>query len=376
MRIAHVVTYISPDGSFGGPARVALAQADALALLGHDVTVYAAAPRDAAGESRRDGYTLKTFPARHLIGGRGFAMMSSPLMARRISKDIRSFDVAHIHLARDLGTIPAALAIRRAKVPYIVQPHGMIDPSSRLLAKPLDIAVTRPLLRNAGSVLVLTDQEQRDIESVEPATTVSRIGNGIRIGTQAAYDGRKKVVLFMARLHERKRPIAFVEMATQLGASFPDVQFIMVGPDEGAAAATLEAIAASPIRDRIKWVGSVSPDETDQWISGALAYVLPSFGEVFPMTILEALRAGTPVVTTDSLGIAEKCISYGAALITNGSSSGLAAAARTVLSDRTVVDSLREGGLRYLRAELDIAMVAKTLEAHYKELGGTHHANK
>ena len=375
MRVAHVVTYVSPDGSFGGPVRVALAQAEALADRGHDVTVFAAAPRELAGIRRQKGYTLSTFPAVPLAPGKGFAMMSAPRMVSSLAREIAQFDVAHIHLARDLVTIPAAIAIRRAKVPYFLQPHGMIDVSARLLARPLDACATKPLLRGASAVLVLTDQEQHDIEAVESRTVIRRISNGIRVVELPEYEGRENVVLFLARLHDRKRPVAFVEMANVVGASFEDVKFILVGPDEGAAAATLVAISASPFKDRIQWVGPVSPDETDRWISKALAYVLPAVGEVFPMTILEALQAGTPVVATDSLGIAEGCLKYGAALITDGSVKELARAVDNVLANRSVAESLRRGGLRYLSTELDITGVAERLESLYVDLGVAHGAH-
>ena len=367
MRIAHIVTYISPDGAFGGPSRVALGQAAALATRGHDVTVYAAAPAALAGERMQDGYTLKTFSARRLLPGGGFAMMRAPQMTGVLRRELPRFDVVHVHLARDLVTLPAARVARRAKIPYVLQTHGMIDASERLLARPLDAFATRPVLRDASAILVLTDQEDRDIRSVERDVHVLRVGNGIEIGNLTDYVGRSDLVLFLARLHERKRPRAFVEMAGLLATQFPHIDFVLVGPDEGEATAILDAIAATGMGDRLRWMGAASPSETDAWISSAKAYVLPAVGEVFPMTILESLRAGTPVVTTDSLGIADACRGYGAALITNGSASELAAAvARVLTDDEGVVEKLRAGGLDYLRTELDISRVAEQLERTYE----------
>ena len=85
------------------------------------------------------------------------------------------------------------------------------------------------------------------------------------------------------------------------------------------------------------------------------------------MTILEALRSGTPVVATDSLGIAEKCRKYGAARITDGSPAALAEAVYRILSDDKEADSLRVGGHNLLRDELDINAVAERLEELYAE---------
>lgn len=366
MRIAHVVTYISPDGAFGGPVRVALGQAAELAARGHHVTVYAAAPPELAGTTLRDGFTLRTFPSRRLAPGGGFAMMSSPALTRALKRDLPSMDAAHVHLARDLVTIPAARAVRGAGVRYVLQPHGMIDASSRLLAKPLDAFATRSLLRDAGSVMVLTDQEASDIAEIEPLASCQPIVNGMKVRELPPYEGREDTVLFLARLHPRKRPVAFVEMAERVAAEHPQTRFVLVGPDEGEGAAVTAAISASAFRDRIEWRGAASPDETEELLARARAYVLPAVNEVFPMTILESLQAGTPVITTDSLGIADACLKHGAAEITDGSPDALAAAVSRVLASDELASALRAGGLDYLRSELEISTVADELEIAYQ----------
>lgn len=365
MRIAHIVTYDSPEGAFGGPVSVAFAQAQALAERGHAVTVYAGSPREHAGTQEIDGFTLRTFPAFRLVRRGGFASMVAPALSRRLASDIRRYDIAHVHLARDLVTIPAALRVRAAGLPYVVQPHGMIDRTDRALARPLDALATKPLLRRAERVLTLTSREASEILAVEARARTHMISNGVRIATAPMYDSRDDVVLFLARLASRKRPLAFVEMARALRDALPQTRFVLGGPDEGEGAAIRDAIAASDMADRIEWIGPVSPRETDRLLASARVYVLPSFGEVFPMTVLEAFRAGTPVVATNSLGIAADCERYGAAVVTDGTPRSLADAVRRVYASDSVADGLRAGGERYLRECLDVRDVAVQLEAIY-----------
>lgn len=366
MRIAHVVTYISADGAFGGPVRVALEQAAALAELGHDVHVYAGAPR---GEERtlvRDGYTLRTFPAGRIAPFGGFASMSSPRLSLALRKDMAGFDAAHIHMARDLVTLPAALQFRQSKVPYVLQTHGMIDASDSPLAAPLDRLFTAKLLRDASRVLTLTAQEVEDIHAVESRATTLPIVNGIRVTELSNYRGRPSTVLFLARMHERKRPVAFVKMAAILAARYPETRFLLAGPDEGEAENVQAAIRTAGLGRQIQWIGAVNPDDTHALLASASVYVLPAVGEIFPMTILEALRVGTPVVTTSSLGIADACLKYNAATITDGSPEDLASAVDRLLANEGEAELLRAGGLNYLRSELDISKIAQTLETIYR----------
>lgn len=365
MKIAHVVTYVSPDGAFGGPTRVALGQAQALAELGHDVTVYAAAPPALAGTTFRDGYTLRTFPARRVAPLRGFAAMISPQLDKVLKADVSRFDIAHIHLARDLVTIPAAMRFKRAGVPYVVQTHGMVDASKNPLTIPLDAWATRPLLRAATTVLTLTSREIEDISDIEPAAVTTPISNGIRVGAIPAYAGREKIVLFLARLHSRKRPLAFVDMARILAPRLPGVQFVLAGPDEGEGDSVRAAIASAELGDQLAWIGAVSPDETQDLLAAARAYVLPSHDEVFPMSVLEAFRAGTPVVVTDSLGIAADCQSFGAAIITDGTPTTLARAVNSILTSPTLAEELRGGASSFIRSKLDVRGVAERLASIY-----------
>ncbi len=106
-------------------------------------------------------------------------------------------------------------------------------------------------------------------------------------------------------------------------------------------------------------------------MASARVYVLPAINEVFPMTVLESFVAGTPVVTTSSLGIAPDCERFGAALVTDGTVEALAAAVLQVRTDQDVAESLRRGAATYLRDELDIRSVARELQDEYAYAMGT-----
>lgn len=366
MKITHVVTYSSSDGAFGGPTRVALAQAKALARRGHEVTVYAGSPRDESTDAVKDGYRLRTFPVRRLAPFGGFATLWPAGMQRALRRDLTDTDVVHIHLARDLVTLPAAALSAVTGVPYVVQTHGMIDASHRFLAKLLDAAATRKALRRARAWLVLTEREHADLAALASAPRVTRLVNGVEPTPLPPYDRRRDEVVFLARLHERKRPLTFVEMARVLADRMPTTTFRVIGPDEGEGRKVAAAIDAAGMGGRLVWSGALPPSETADALASARVYVLPSVNEVFPMSVLEAFIAGTPVVTTSSLGIARDCERYGAAVVTDGSVEALANAVQELWASSARSKELRDGARRYVEKELDIAAVAATLEREYE----------
>ncbi|WP_307384988.1 MULTISPECIES: glycosyltransferase [Microbacterium] len=364
MRILHLVAYVSPDGSYGGPTRVALTQAAALARQGHSVTIMAGAPVARPKVSVENGVEIRLYPARFLAGKGKFAFLVSPKLLKAVSKS--HFDVAHIHLSRDLLVLPAAVLAKLRRIPYVVQPHGMLLKSARPLALALDFVSTRALLVGASRVLTLTSAEEQEILRIAPEARTASVVNGIELGELPKYEGRKNLVLFLARLQERKRPLAFVEMAARLKRDWPAVDFVLYGPDEGQAEAVVRACAAASPDGSVRWDGPVAPEHTDGLLSNALVSVLPSHGEVFPMSMLEAFRNGTPVVGTDSLGIAEECRRYGAALITDGTVEELAEAVDSVLRSGCVAESLRRGAFDYISQQLNVDDVARMLGDHYR----------
>ncbi|TDL46285.1 glycosyltransferase [Microbacterium oleivorans] len=366
MKIAHVVTYVSPDGAFGGPVRVALGQAAELASRGHDVTVFAASPDKAPKVVEQDGYRLLLFPARRVHRRLGFAGMRADGLTRALRASLPALDLVHVHLARDLVTLPAARVVRKAGVRLVVQPHGMIDRSQNPLAIPIDRWETKPSLSAAAAVLTLTAQEKADIRSIVPEAEVRSIGNGIKVGVVPPYEGREGGIVFLARLHPRKRPLVFVEAAVDVLERHPDERFILAGPDEGEGEKVAQMIEQAGLGDRITWVGPIEPGQTDALLRNAKAFVLPSFGEVFPMTVLESFSAGTPVITTSSLGIADRCKHYSAAIVTDGSVTAIAEAIELVLSSTEQVVALREGARRFIESDLSIESVVDRLLEIYE----------
>lgn len=359
MRILQVVTYISPDGAYGGPVRVAINQAKELRALGHEVIVAAAAggfPGPLPQEY--DGFPVKLFPAHRVVPKSGFAGLTSPGLLCWFSRVVRSADIIHVHLARDLVTLPAAAIALLASKPFIVQTHGMIDHTNRSLAAPLDKLLTRPILRAARCVFYLTERERADLVSVAGRSlSLVYLPNGVplpeHLATEQTYGpAGNPEVLYLARLHSRKRPMVFVRAAEALSSEFPHVRFSLVGPDEGEGGLVRTALRSESRVGSITWSGPISPEETLERMREAAVYVLPSTHEPFPMAVLEAMSLGIPVVITDSCGLAS---------MVRGNNTGIVCNDDPVEVEKAVEQLLRSNELR-----LEMGAHARNvIENHY-----------
>ena len=92
------------------------------------------------------------------------------------------------HLAQDLvSAMIAALAVL-LRINLHVQTHGMIDDTTKRLAKPLDAFVIRPILRRAISVFYLTEREHSDLLAIEPAARLVELRTGVPAATAPPED--------------------------------------------------------------------------------------------------------------------------------------------------------------------------------------------
>jgi len=366
VRVLQVFTVTDPQGSYGGPQRVALNQTTQLRSMGHHVDLVAGHVGFDVPPRAVDSVDLQSFRVERLPR-LGFAGYSSRGMRAWLRSRASLYDVAHVHLGRDLVSLPAALWAIQAGIPLVVQTHGMIGPSRNPLAPFVDALATRRVLRAAHSVLTLTDREQVEVRAVEPGARLRHLGNGVPVPELPDYHGRGPEVLFLSRLHARKRPLVFVEMAAILAPKFPGLKFTIAGPDEGELARVKVRIAELGLEDRVIYEGSCDPGAASGRIQRASVFVLPAVREVFPMVLLEAFAAGTPVVATPSLGIAAACEEYGAALLPGEAPSELAEAVTRVVAEPGLADAMRRGAHAYLSEKLDIRAVAQELESVYIE---------
>ncbi len=364
MRILQVVTLLSPDGAYGGPARVALNQSAELRSRGHDVTLAAGTRGFPVPPVEMGTVPVRLFDARNMVPGTGLPGTGAPGLLRWFRTAVRGFDVVHIHFGRDLVSLPMAAIARRHGIPYVLQTHGMVTPSQHPLAAPLDTMWTRKLLWDAHAVFYLTRLEHDQLLEVarSPLCLVA-LNNGVP--EYPASDNRTDPpeVLYVARMHERKRPLVFVEMAKALLAEGIDATFTLVGPDEGEGSRLRDAIANQP---RISWEGPLEPTEIPERMAKASVYVLPSVREPYPMAVLEAMAVGVPVVLNADCGLAPVIEQARCGAVVDGGSVVFADAVRSILGDLTLSRTMGDRARATARTDFGMSSIGDRLLSVYR----------
>lgn len=313
MRVTHVIPSIDP--AVGGPPAVATRLAAAQAVLGHDVTLLTynhpdAEERVAASLSRIPGFGRV---AVRRIDGDGAMERLLALNARPVVRAVaRTRGVLHFHGVWETLFVAAAGAARRAGAPYVVTPHGMLDPwclAQRRLKKRLALAVAhRRMLNGAAFIHTLNADERRFIGALRVRAPAEVIPNGVfleefeSLPAPGAFRagradlGQDPYVLFLGRLHFKKGLDYLADAFALVLKDVPEARLVVAGPDDGARAPFLERARALKIDDRVLLPGPLYGRDKLAVMADAAAFCLPSRQEGFSMAITEALACGLPAV--------------------------------------------------------------------------------
>jgi len=301
----------------------------------------------------------------------------APGLARQLRRDIAGFDVVHLHSVFLWPTWMAARAARRAGIPYIVAPRGMlvrdiIRRKSRWLKAAWVALIERRTLANAARLHVTAHGEADELRAQKfLKSPIVMIPNGVTFPeepaalSQGPFQGLPpRYALFLSRISWKKG----LDRLLEAWQAVPDLPLVIAGNDEEGYQPQLEALARKlGIADRVLFVGPAS--DADKWALYAQAevFVLPSYSENFGIVVAEAMAMGCPVIVTPDVGAGELVAQAGAGVISSGEPKQLAAAVRELLADPGARRRHGEAGRRFARAQLSWEGIARRTCEMYRD---------
>jgi glycosyltransferase involved in cell wall biosynthesis len=330
-------------------------------------TRYVAWYLHAKGAFRRRRSRRRFFPgAGAQVGaGRGnFAEHASRFPARLFSPVASRLHVPRVEWLTPFDVLFAPNFIPPpTEQPFVVTVHDIafaLFPETATHLSPRWHAGFRRGIERAGRILVPSAATRNDLVErfdVAPAR-VSVVPLGVepaRNVTDAELDavrGRHGLdgpyVLFVGGIERRKNLPALVRAFASLPQDL-GISLVLAGGsvarDPRAARELESAMRASSdgVRRRVVTTGYVSEDDKAALLAGAEALVYPSTYEGFGFPVLEAMAAGTPVVTSDRSSLPE--VAGGAALLVDpASDEAIARGIERVLTDSELRKRLHAAG--------------------------------
>lgn len=208
---------------------------------------------------------------------------------RKLNKRIKP-DIVHLHSSK--VAILGQLAFPREKVIYTV--HGF---DSIRLANRIFLPITRYMQRFCASIVGVSQYDCNNLISERITKNVEMIYNGIsrpdtsEMEDLSVFHQYDKTVLTIARLAAPKKPRFFVDIAKRL----PQYGFVWIGNNE--------EVGYDDIPENCHFIGNIA--NAGAYCSNADLYCLISGFEGLPVSILEAMSFGKPVVASKVGGVPE-----------------------------------------------------------------------
>jgi len=359
MNLLHVTPYYAPAWRYGGVVRMVTDLTRAQVAAGHRVFVLTT---DARGPGERALAAQETIDGVQVtrVHNRSAALrdrlnLSTPRgithAAARLIRE-HAIDAIHCHELRTVEALRVAPLANRLGVPLVVSAHGTLpyDTGQGRIKRLWDRLFAPRLLPRFDRVIALTAAEADDAQALWsrwgvdlPETRISVVPNGVHLDDFAnlppgeSFRTRWKVsegplVLFLARLHERKGAQFLIPAFAQARDAAPDARLVIAGPDEGMLAALQRLAHAHNVAQHVTFTGMLAGNERLAALSAADVFALPAVGEGFSMAVLEALACGLPVVLTPGCHFPE-AEQAGAGVVVERAVEPLAGALRALLAD-------------------------------------------
>jgi glycosyltransferase involved in cell wall biosynthesis len=371
VKIAHLVI----AGDVAGGQIVALRLARAAAARGDDVLFVAPAEGPFTRAVRDAGMAVHIVDVNRLFRARG---------AWRLLRLLRreGVDILHMHTAV-AANIAARIAGRLAGAKVVshlhIENHFRSSPLAHAVYRALDNAT----VRLSHAILAVSEDTRRAlVRQGYPAGRVETVHNGVELPPAAGIANVRaelglapgsQVVGSVARLCDVKGQRELIDAFARLRNGAAGARLLLVGEDletGGRYRADLERRAAElGVGDRVHFAGH--RDDVPAVLDSIDVFALPSWTEGLPMTVLEAMAHGRPVVATPVGGTPELVVDgETGVLVRPRDPDDIARGLARVLADPEAARAMGEAGRRRVAERFTAAEMERRVLAAYDRIAG------
>ncbi len=386
MKILHVTPHFVPAYRYGGGVVSIAFLCQALSVLGHRVTVFTTnldGPRRLSRVMEPPA-GLEAVEIRYFPGSGPHRLGFSCALAQALAPACVQADVVHVHGVYHFTTAATALVCRRLGVPYVVSPHGVLDPACVSLGWHPKRAYLALLgwrdLRGASSVHFSSDAERKksavwgvpfrpvvipncvavqEFDALPPAGTFRQ---------QHPEISSRPVILFLSLIAPKKGLDLVVRAVGELVRVGLDVHLAVVGPadDEKFFRRVRGWVRDERLDGRVTFTGLLTGPDKLAAFRDASVFVLPSLSENFGNSVVEAMACRIPVVISPHVDIATEIEEAGAGVIAERDPGKIAGAIGALLSDPSRCEEMGQRGRRFVEEAFNPGVVAARMTDAYE----------
>jgi glycosyltransferase involved in cell wall biosynthesis len=359
--------------------------AQATAARGHEVSVH----------TTTHGFAARSWVDRPPPGTAGATIhyhrlhaprrwLTSLPMIRPLRAAIRRADVVHLHSLYLFHDWLTGALCRRLGTPYIVRPHGTLDPylfrRHRWRKRVMEALFQTRVLREAAAIHYVSEEEARLAEPFACGARPVIIPNGVNIEEYASLPAAgtfrsahpeisgRRIVLFLGRINFKKGLDVLADAFGRLARARDDLHLVIAGPDDGEERRVRKWLQDAGALARTTFTGMLTGEAKLAALRDSALFVLPSYTENFGFAVVEAMACGVPVVISDQVNIWREIAAAGAGRVTPLDPARLARAIAAYVDDPAAARQAGRNGQALMRERFQWTEIAGALEAMYREV--------
>lgn len=346
-----------------------------LERLGHEVFVFTFGDADGG-----DGETRVIHSPGVPVVDTGYYF--STRYTREAKRLLQTMDIVHVHHPFVSGRL-ALRYCRPLNIPIIFTNHTRYDLYIQAYLPGLAEGIGSTFLqaympsfcRSMDLVIAPSPGLQKVLQNVGVDSPMVVVPNGVDLSgfrcsptplnrSDFDFSAQDVVLIYVGRLAPEKNLAFLLRSVSGVAQAVSNVKLLLVGG--GPETETLKTMVKGlGIQDCVRFAGSVPYSEIPRYLCMSDAFVTASVTEVHPLSVIEAMAAGLPVMGVDSPGVGDTIEDGVTGFLTKEDMAAYTAKLVRLVSDRTVRDGMgtaaREAANRY-SIERTTPMILKIYE--------------
>ncbi|OKH40418.1 group 1 glycosyl transferase [[Phormidium ambiguum] IAM M-71] len=386
MKVLHVIPSVSP--SLGGPTQVVLNLVKALRECSIEAEIVT---------TNDNGTSLLDVPLYQKIEYEQVPVwflprfspplkeyIFSPAITKWLWQNIKNYDILDNHYLFSYASTCAGAIARWQKIPYTVRTMGQLSPwalaQSQRKKQIYSLLIERHNLNRATAIHCTSEGEAADVRNFGIKTPTVTLPLGVNQPEPFSNAQQKireiyqisssiPIVLFLSRLHYKKRPDLLIRSLKKLAFNQAKFHLILAGTGEPEYLQYLQNLVLdNGLTTQTTFAGFVTGKDKDLLLQGSDLFVLPSFSENFGIAVAEALAHGLPVIITPDIQIAPEISLANAGLIIPGEEEAIANAIAQLLDNPEQRYQLSENGKKLVKQRYSWNAIASQLTEVYRTI--------
>ena len=242
------------------------------------------------------------------VYGRKFLLFFASIFRIIFYKLIYRVELVHIHMASYGSFYRKSIIISLCKILHIkvvVHCHGACFEKFYNSIKESKKEYIKKTFAKTEKVIVLSESWKEFFKTIVDENKIAVLYNSVNVPDKIDRNELNKVPtgLFLGRIGERKGAYDLIETVKNIKNEGIKIKILMAG--DGEIQKAKDIIKKENIEDSIEILGWIDNKQKEEYLKSSDFYILPSYDEGMPMSVLEAMSYSLPVITTDVGGIPE-----------------------------------------------------------------------